>query len=250
MKIRINKAPKKPLSTEEEDMGSFGLGNTGNDGEVSDDGGDLTPAGFARGLGVAPAPPKLAIPKPPPKVKLPVLPAVVEEVQPQQGYLVPTLNCDQCTFNADCPENEPGMACFFADKFTIEGELSTANAIVSALEKLVQDTLRRYRMASIGETFMNQGATNPEVTRLSQVVVQQLSMLKAEKLSLQPAVRPQMTQTTRTVTVADSTPAKTGGLLSQLFGQAKTVKKSDIEINPAEKEVAVVSVSETVTEER
>lgn len=147
---------------------------------------------------------------------------------------LPPMECSTCHIGAECPEYKEGFVCYYEKEFNSFGTRE-ADEIYETMYKVVGRNVRRLNMALLSEQVAAGGAQDPNVTRLSEVVMGQLRSLADFKRSQQ------------SITVTATGP-KAGGILSQLFGgrQEETIP---LELNPSGQSIVQGSIIEEPKEE-
>lgn len=123
---------------------------------------------------------------------------------------LPQYACSTCQIGPECPEFQEGYVCAFQEAFAAF-PVRDADAVISLMGEIVDTNKARWRMALVNERISSGGMADPNVTRLSEVVMSQASSL----------VELQQEVSKVTVTVAgprDEAPKAAGGILSRLFG--------------------------------
>ncbi len=142
---------------------------------------------------------------------------------------LPGYACSTCALGPECPEFKEGYVCAFNEAFSAF-PVRDADSVVSLMAEIVDTNKQRLRMALIQERIASGGMATPDVTRLSEVVMNQARGL----VDLQ--------QEVNRVTVSVSGPKESigsvggGGIFSRLFGGgspgSSPVQEVVVEMNP------------------
>lgn len=104
-------------------------------------------------------------------------PEMAEKIAKARGKR-PGLECSTCEIGTNCPEFEDGSACAYDEEFTALGTRSKEE-ISAIFHEVVESNIERWKFARYAEKRIHGGAPTPEVTRLSNVVMEQISALIA-----------------------------------------------------------------------
>jgi hypothetical protein len=129
---------------------------------------------------------------------------------------LPAMECSTCAIGAECPEYKEGYICAWNQKFNSFGSRDTSE-IQNALYEVVGENMRRLRFAWVLEKVAGGGMQDPNVTHLSNTVVQQLQMLH------------EFDRSTQSVRLT-ATGKGASGILSKMFGVGGS---KSIDLNPA-----------------
>jgi len=131
---------------------------------------------------------------------------------------LPVFSCNSCSVGPDCPEYKPGYVCAFNKSFAAI-PLRNSSSALALMKEVVERNKQRFRRAILTEELVNGGMLDPQVTGMSQVLMQQTRELV------------ELARQTRTVSVTMAGTPQNGGILSRLFGAAEKVT-NEVELNP------------------
>lgn len=147
--------------------------------------------------------------------------------------VLPTYACSTCALGPECPEFKEGYVCAFVDSFKAF-PVRDVDAVTELMVEIVDTNKVRLRMAQMQERLTSGGMATPDVTRLSEVVLNQAKAL----IEMQQEVN----KVTVSVTGARDEVRPAGqGILSRLFSggsagdqvrQVVEVKRPELEFNP------------------
>lgn len=125
--------------------------------------------------------------------------------------VLPGYNCSACHIGPECPEFQEGSVCAFRESFKAF-PARDAESVMHLMGEIVDSNKERWRFGLMTERLVNGGMPDPNVTRLSEVVMSQTQDLIAlqkdsEKVSI--------TFTEQGTTATEA--VEKGGFLSKLF---------------------------------
>lgn len=156
----------------------------------------------------------------------------------QQQIDLPARECSTCHIGQECPEYQEGYVCFFDERFK-GWELRSSDGILNAMTAMIAKNMERLQMAYLTEQIVMTGQVDPGVTRLSEVVMNQMANYAN--------MRRNLTSVSVTMRGPDMVKKTGGGVLQRIFGGGPTEKPADILLNPdeASPEEVIVTVSKS-----
>jgi hypothetical protein len=141
---------------------------------------------------------------------LPILRTGTVDLAAERGKLdkIPKFQCSTCAIGVDCPEYKEGYVCAFNTSFDAF-PVRDADSVMELMKKIVDTNKKRMFRALLSEELVSGGQLDANVTRQTQVVMQQLTQLV------------ELSRDTDRVTVqvqGDKAVEKGGGILQKLFG--------------------------------
>ncbi len=131
----------------------------------------------------------------------------------------PAFECNICMIGTDCPEYQKGSVCS-VDKHFKQFDTRKIDDLVAISHDILSNNYLRLQRARFQEERVGGGLVDPNVTRLSKDVMEQL--LTTINLNQQGQDELELT--------AEASGAEGGGILAKIFGRNR--QTDDIELNP------------------
>lgn len=122
--------------------------------------------------------------------------------------VLPKYACSTCALGPECPEFKEGYVCAYEGAFKAF-PVRDVDAVTALMVEIVDTNKARLRMAQLQERLTSGGMATPDVTRLSEVVLNQAKALVE--------MQQEVNKVTVTVAGGRDAPATGGGILSRLF---------------------------------